>query len=52
MRPTVISEGARLSVSTIKKRLKYGNVNGQVARKKPLISKVYAQACLKYALDS
>ena len=32
-------------------RLKEGNLNGRVARKKPLISEVNAQARLKYALS-
>ena len=44
-------EGTRLSVSTIKRRRKEGNLNGRVARKKPLISEVNAQARLKYALS-
>ena len=46
-----IAQGPRLSVSTIKRRLKEGNMNGRVARKKPLISEVNAQARLKYALS-
>ena len=50
-RRDLITEGTRLSVSTIKRRLKEGNLNGRVASKKPLISKVNAQARLKYALS-
>ena len=50
-RRDLITEGKRLSVSTIKRRLKEGNLNGRVARKKPLISEVNAQARLKYALS-
>ena len=34
----LITEGTRLSVSTIKRRLNEGNLNGRVARKKRLIS--------------
>ena len=47
----LIAEGTRLSVSTIKKRLKEGNMNGRVARKNPLICQVNVQARLKYALS-
>ena len=50
-RRSLITEGTRLSVSTIKRRLKEGNLNGQVVRKKPLISEVNVQARLKYALS-
>ena len=50
-RRDLITEGARLPASTIKKRLKEGNLNGRVARKKPLISEVNAQARLNYALS-
>ena len=46
----LMAEGTRLSVSIIKKRLKEGNMNGRVARKKPLIREVNVQAHLKYAL--
>ena len=48
-RRDLIADGTRRSVSTIKKRLKEGNINGRVARKKPLISEVNAQDPLKYA---
>ena len=51
LRRDLITEGTRLSVSAIKRRLKEGNLNGRVARKKPLISEVNAQARLKYALS-
>ena len=47
--PCTDADGTRRSVSTIKKRLKEGNINGRVARKKPLISEVNAQDPLKYA---
>ena len=47
----LITEGTRLSVSTIRRRLNEGNLNGRVARKKRLISDVNAQARLKYALS-
>ena len=50
-RHDLITKGTRLSVSTIKRRLKEGNLNGRVARKKTLISEVNAQARLKYALS-
>ena len=43
-RRDLITEGTRQSVSTIKRRLKEDNLNGRVARKKPLISEVNAQA--------
>ena len=43
-RRDLITEGTRLSVSTIKRRLKEDNLNGRVGRKKPLISEVHAQA--------
>ena len=43
--------GTRVSVSTIKKRLTEGNMNGRLARKKPLIIEVNVQARLKYALS-
>ena len=33
-RRDLIAEGTRLSASTIKRRLKEGNLNGRVARKK------------------
>ena len=46
-RRDLIKEGTRLSVSTIKRRLKDGNLNGRVARKKLLVSEVNAQARLK-----
>ena len=50
-RRDLIAEGTHMSVSTIKRRLKEGNMNGRVARKKPLISEVNAQACLNYSLS-
>ena len=39
-RRDLIAEGTRLSVSTIKRGLKEGNMNGRVAKKKPFISEV------------
>ena len=50
-RRDLITEGTRLTVSTIKRRLKEGSLNGREARKKPLINEVNAQARLKYALS-
>ena len=50
-RRDLITEGTRQSVSTIKRRQNEGNLDGRVARKKPLISEVNAQARLKYALS-
>ena len=41
-RRDLIAQGTRLSVSTIKRRLKEGNMNGRVAGKKPLISEAHA----------
>ena len=50
-RHDLITEGTRLSASAIKRRLKEGNLNGRVARKKPLISVANAQARLNYDLS-
>jgi hypothetical protein len=51
LRLYLIQEGTKLSVSTIKRRLGDANLNGRVARNKPLISETNAQARLSYALS-
>lgn len=51
LRRDLMEEGTQLSVSTIKRRLGDANLNGRVARKKPLISEANSQARLTYALS-
>ena len=46
-RRDLIAMGTRLSLATIKRRQAEANLNGRVARKKPLITKVNTQAHLK-----